>query len=529
MKKHILTSKYLWLLLSLLSIVACNEPDDVLADYNVLPAAPEELPALTAGSANFSKYVAIGATFTAGFTDGALFKASQQNSFPSILAGEFAKAGGGSFTQPMMNDNFGGLALAGTRIQDPRLVFGGAGPVSLESIIGPVTVTTDIALNNPTGPFNNLGVPGAKSYHLFYNGFGNIANLPSAANPYFVRMTGATPNASVMDLAMAQNPTFFTLSEIGGNDVLGYATSGGTGVDQTGNSDPSTYGNNDITDPTVFASVLNNEVALLTSGGAKGLITNVPYITDLPHFTTVPYNPIPLDGATADFLNSASAYGAYNAGVQQALAYLVSVNAITQQIADAELAKRTIHFEASETNAVVIMDEDLIDLTAINPALISMRQATEDDLFVLPAASFIGTEAVPNNPQTVNGVAIPLADKWVLTPEEQAAIKTATDAYNSTIEGIASSNASVGLVDLKGILSQLASTGYAYGDYILTADLVTGGAVSLDGIHLTARGYALMAGAFLDAIDANFGSNFAASGNIPDASMYGTNYSPTLQ
>ncbi len=55
--------------------------------------------------------------------------------------------------------------------------------------------------------------------------------------------------------AVAQNPSFFTLSEMGGNDVLGYATSGGdSGVDQTGNLNPATYGPNDITDPQVFAN-----------------------------------------------------------------------------------------------------------------------------------------------------------------------------------------------------------------------------------------------------------------------------------
>ena len=65
----------------------------------------------------------------------------------------------------------------------------------------------------------------------------------------------SSPTATVLGDALAQSPTFFTLSEIGGNDVLGYATSGGSGVDQTGNFDPSTYGGNDITDPNVFAQV----------------------------------------------------------------------------------------------------------------------------------------------------------------------------------------------------------------------------------------------------------------------------------
>ena len=175
------TIKYIALSLLTLGMMSCeNELVDDLRDRN----SEEEigpLPDLTAGSADFSNFVSLGASFTAGFTDNALFIASQQNSFPSIMADQFANVGGGSFTQPMMSDNFGGLAVGGTRITDPRLVFGGSGPVPLESIIGPVTVSTDIALNNPSGPFNNLGIPGAKSFHLVAPGYGNLANFPAAA------------------------------------------------------------------------------------------------------------------------------------------------------------------------------------------------------------------------------------------------------------------------------------------------------------------------------------------------------------
>ncbi|WP_426431677.1 G-D-S-L family lipolytic protein [Winogradskyella sp. HB-48] len=507
--------KYIALSLLALGMVACeNDLVEDLRDRNNTDDGP--LPELTTGSADFSNYVAIGPSFTAGFTDNGLFIAAQENSFPNIIAGKFANAGGGTFTQPWMNDNFGGLAAGGMRITDPRLVFGGAGPVPLEAVIGPVTVSTDIVLNNPTGPFNNLGIPGAKSFHFVAPGYGNIANFPAAANPYAVRVTGNAPNASILELAVAQNPTFFTADLIGGNDVLGYATAGGDA------------NINQITDPATFQAAFNAIIAGLTANGAKGVVTNIPYVSSLPYFTTVPHDPIPLDAATAGFLNSASAYGAYNAGVAQALGALVQLNQITQEIADAELAKRTISFSAGENNAVVILDESLIDLTGLNPALVSMRQATAEDLVVLPAASFIGTEAIPGNPQTVNGVAIPLADRWILTPEEQAEIVTAVDSYNATISSVADANG-LALVDVNAILTQASTTGIMFDDYNMNTDLVFGGLVSLDGVHLTARGYALMANSFLQAIDATYGSNFEASGNLAEAGDFPTNYSPTLQ
>ncbi|MEO9512382.1 MAG: G-D-S-L family lipolytic protein [Flavobacteriaceae bacterium] len=504
--------KYISLIALLVTFISCNDEEDFV-EVEVVA----ELPAVSAGDADFSNYIAVGNSLTAGFTDGALFQASQSFSLPNIISQKFALVGGGAFTQPLTNDNLGGLAAAGDRIQDPRLVFGGAGPVSLESLIGDVTVTTDIVLNNPSGPFNNLGVPGAKSFHLLAPGYGNLVNVEAGlANPYFVRMTGATPDISVLEMAVSQAPTFFSLW-IGNNDVLGYATTGGDDTDPlTPISGAPGVG---------FDGSYGALIATLTAGGAKGVVANIPNVTSIPHFTTVPHNPVPLDAATAAVVNAA--YDDYNNGIQGALIALTGTGLFSQEEADA----RMISFAASETNAVVIEDETLTDLGAIDSlfeALPKIRQATEEDLLVLPASSFIGTEAVPGNPLSVNGVAVPLADKWVLLPSEQEEIATATAAFNDIIAATAS-QAGLALVDANALLDQLAAGGITSGDYTLTSSLVTGSAFSLDGVHPTARGYALLANEFMRAIDATYGSNFEASGNFVNVGDYPTNYSPTLQ
>ena len=480
-------------------IISCdvnNELEEIVEPEVILPEA-------TPGSADFSNYVAIGPSFTAGITDNGLFIAAQENSFPNILSKKFANAGGGDFVQPMMSDNFGGLALNGDRISEPRLVFGGAGPVPLEAVIGPVTVTTDIVLNNPTGPFNNLGVPGAQSGDFIRPGYGNIANLATfSANPYAVRMTGSTPNATILELAVAQNPTFFTADLIGGNDVLGYATQGGDANRSA------------ITPPATFALNFNTIIDGLTANGAKGAVTNIPYVNNLPYFTTVGYNPVPLDAATAAQLNAG--YAAYNAGLQAAFQALAGTGLFTQE----ELDRRTINFSEGN-NAVVIVDEYLTDLGAINPAFAGLpqfRQTTSTDLITLPTASILATGA---------GTATPLLDVSVLTLEEQMEIKDAVDAYNSTIQSVASAKG-LAFVDVNQILIDAATTGIAYDEFFLNTDLVFGGLVSLDGIHLTARGYAYMANSFLKAIDETYGSNFEESGNLAKAGNYPTNYSPTL-
>lgn len=537
--------KYILLFVILIGFTACSEIEDVDRAEDLVI-----LPELTSGDADFSNYVAIGASFTAGFTDNALFIAAQENSFPNLLAQQFANVGGGDFTQPLMNDNIGGFLFGGSPMTDgsfgPRLFFNGTG---LEVL--PAVPTTE-ATTNLGGTFNNIGVPGAKSFHGPLNGYG-------AFNPYFGRMA-SSPTASMIGDALAQAPTFFTLSEIGGgNDVLAYATSGGTGVDQTGNPNPMNYGNSDITDPDLFAQVFGGMVAALTQNGAKGVITTVPDITSLSHFTTVPYNPLdptnPAFGPQIPTLNGI--FGALN------------------QIFAQVDPSRIIVFSETEASAVILKDEDLADISAIitggllsnlpafeafiaqfelPPAFAPFvagllgdtygqtRQATENDLFVLPSSSIIGTINIANVgalmdmglPQdlagqfSAEGITLPLEDKWVLTPQEQMAIATATAAYNATIEAIANGSPDVALADLRAVLEQAATTGYPYDEYTMSTDLVFGGLVSLDGIHLTARGYGLMAREFLAACDAAFGSNFIEAGFTPDAGSLPTNYSPSL-
>lgn len=170
------------------------------------------------------------------------------------------------------------------------------------------------------------------------------------------------------------------------------------------------------------------------------------------------------------------------------------------------------------------------------------RQATEEDLFVLPSSNVIGevnedsvaslmAQGLPlaiAGQFSVEGISLPLADKWVLTPEEQEEIKTATDNFNATIAAAASS-AGLAFVDANAIMQNLANGGVTDGDYTLTANLVTGGAFSLDGVHPTARGYALLANEFMKAIDATYGSNFEDSGSLYDIGNFPTNYSPTLR
>ncbi len=494
-----------WLLFASLSIVACND-DDVVTEEPVSP-----------GSANFSKYVALGDSFAAGYSDGALFIEAQKTSYPAIMAGQFMAAGGGSFSTPFMLDNLGGFSLSGNQIPGflTRLYFGkpvGADfdePIRVSGVSG-----TDIS-STLTGPFNNLGVPGAKCIHLVTPNY-------ALANPYFKRFATAT-NTTVLADAFVQQPTFFSLW-IGGNDVLGYALAGG---DPTVNPLTPSAGSVGVGFDASYDELING----LTLNGRKGVIANLPYVTDLPQFTYL----------KPSFVDT---FKYYNDGDEKKKTRIVSVgdvNTINQinsivgfldQVLSAYGQPNRFNLLSSATgatNPVLIKDETLQDygaqITAAaqnsgNSTLVALagylgatfgkaRQTATGDLIPLAASDAIGTAAsVPQGvPPTLAkyGITYPLEDKHVLIPSEVNEIIAQTDAYNIKIKSVAIAK-DLAFVDAKAIMSDLKSTGVTSNGYTLTAEFVLGGAFSLDGIHPSPRGYALIANKFIEEINKKYGS-----------------------
>lgn len=490
-----------WLLFASLSIslIACSDDD---TENESVAEAP-----LTAGSADFSKYVALGNSLTAGFSDAALFKAGQENAYPKLLADQFATVGGGEFRIPYMNDNIGGLLLGGAQLPGfgPRLIFNGSAPVPLPG--GVPTTEIGVPLS---GPFQNLGVPGAKSFHLLAPNYGDVAGLlttPATANPYFVRFRSSAATSVIAD-AMAQNPTFFSLW-IGNNDVLGYATTGGNGT-------------NPITSDAMFAGAYNTLIATLTSAGAKGVVANIPYVSTVPHFKVVPYNPLnptnPAFGPQIPTLNATFAQ------LNQAFAFL-------------GVPERSVVYSETANSPLLIHDESLPNIAAQLapvlqagglPAATAMllagqfgqsRQAKSTDLFVLPASGIIatvntaryaslvamGVPAATAGQLSVNGVTYPLEDTWVLLPSEQAEIKAATDRFNAIIK-TAAEEKGLAFVDANALLTQLDNGGIRFNNYTMNSTFVQGGAFGLDGIHITARANAYIANKFMEAINATYGS-----------------------
>ena len=453
---------------TLLSVTSCNTDFDTdVADIKT-----------TNGDADFSTYVALGNSLTSGYRDGALYRDGQIESYPNIIAQQMQKAGGGSFTQPLTPDNIGGFTnLPGFR-----------GKLTLQVVNGtlsPVPSTPTVVLDKLTEIYNNMGVPGAKSFHLITPNYGNLSGInQGTANPYFARFA-SSPTTSVLQDAIAKKPTFFTLW-IGNNDVLSYASSGGIGTDQTGNIRPTTYSSNDITDPNVLVASIKTILDGMKSIGAKGVIANIPNVTSIPFFTTVPAKPLTsLTEAQISSLNNA--YSQYN----KALAQVKSLGLIS----DSEYQSRLIFFSANKANGAVIIDKDLTDLSAHN--IPSYRQTTDKDFILLTSLSAI---------KAGGGTQTPLTDAQVLTEKEAKKVQTATNTYNTQIQSLANAY-NLAFVDANAKMIELRRTsGIQYNGVSYTANFITGGVFSLDGVHMTGKGYAIIANEFIKAINSKYNS-----------------------
>lgn len=447
------------------------------------------------GSADFSRTVAVGNSLTAGYQNNALRRDKQEVSMPSMIAEQLQQVGGGAFKQPLMDPGVGlGVGSNGTFNAEFGLFLrpdcaGEVGPSPAPiSSTGQVDQLSPGSFVGAQGPFNNVGIPGAKSFHLLAPGYGNPLNLAPptpTANPYYARFSDPTnPNETAVAAAMRANPTFFTLW-IGNNDVLSYATSGGSGADQTGNPNAATYGSNDITDPGLFTGTINQIVATLTSGGAKGVIANIPDVTSIPHFTTVPIGTDAINATQATQLNAA--YAAYNGGLDLAAA--------ANPAFAPEAAQRKISFTAGQFNAFVVRDPSLSTI----PGLPKIRQIKSGELLVLTTPS--------DSLQCYQlGTAKSIQAKHHLTATEIQNIQRATAAYNDALKNAASANG-LAYVDASSTLRKLANGGITINGIQFTDEFVSGGAFSLDGVHPNTRGYAIIANLFIDAINAKYAAN----------------------
>ncbi len=467
----------IYILLLAFAGFAC-EPD--LIDERVKPSS---------GDLDFSNYIAVGNSLTAGFSDGGLYREAQLVSYPAILASKFSLAGGGAFNQPLLNEGTKGLAYEsdGTVIT-PLFVesFTNGRPDIEKDTLTMAEGTASFAPTTGVTSLNNLGVPGIRVIDIDLPQFSN-PGTPAQLNPYFLRMllgTGKAPGTTYLKVIEDSNPTFFT-NWIGNNDVLGYATSGG--VEEGTGSPAGTY-KGAITPVSVFELKYKALIEALTANGSKGVLITIPNVTDIPYFTTVPYNAVVISSTSA---NAAATIAQLNGGIAKVNAGIKQWNGgVDLQGFPSSFKQDTLTPYVLDTpHPILVFDEESAN-TPNMPNSIKLREATTNDLILLTAQSQLG-KSIGVSPGA------PLPDGFFLNPAEQRRIANAVTAFNNIIRTEARSKG-LALWDANAFFADFVKNGFVTPNVRLGASFFTGGAFSLDGVHATPRGYALVAQKILE-------------------------------
>ncbi|WP_184542029.1 SGNH/GDSL hydrolase family protein [Mucilaginibacter sp. FT3.2] len=415
----------------------------IIAGLLLLGACKPEIhtPKPSAGSVDFSRYISLGNSLTAGYADGGLYLAGQQVSYPSIIGKQMQSVGGGAFTQPLFStaqaNGSGYLSLTGFNADGTPITTAVTTNLAIRGIL-PVPGFGNVTLYTKyTGDINNYGVPGIKLIHITYAPYGNL-------NGYYERLlpgNSPTNSTTYLDFVMAKPFTFFS-NWLGNNDALSYATSGGAG--------------DVLTDKGTFAYLYNVLITTLTAKGQKGVVATVPDVTSIPYFNTI------------------------------------TVSAILAGVQKANPAAKALYINA------------LVSGTTYAP-----RQATTKDLIVLtfptsmigqPVSTPYGTLPYGLTPYT------PIDNQYVLDENETALTEDYVTSYNTTIKSVAASKG-LAVFDAYTFLQNVKQNGLVVDGVSVNSNYISGGLFSLDGVHLTPRGYAIVANQFIKAINDKYNSS----------------------
>ena len=386
-----------------------------------------------------SRYVALGDSITSGYTDGALFFEGQLESYANLIAQQFKLIGGGEFKQPLMKSDSVGVGFYG----NARMAM----PTSKNESPKYIAPYGDLAVFSENcydsqGPFNDMSVPSAKLTSLVITGIGNPTNGVGNFNPFFTRMASDVYSASILSDAISQDPTFFSLF-IGNNDILTYASSGGTLDAITPLEGEAGIG---------FIKSLEEIINNLTKNGAKGIIANLADVIDVPYFTTIPF-----DGLVV------------TSGQASALSLLYKKNQLT--------------FHEGK-NPFIITNHDG-----------SIRQIKSGELIILDL------QLDPNKLEYLTGLK-PIPKKYILALDEVKQIEKSLCSYNIEIEQIAHKR-NLALVDINAFIKTLDQEIH-YNSSSFCAIYSTNSGFSLDGLHLNSFGQAMLANIFIKTINSTY-------------------------
>ncbi len=213
------------------------------------------------GSADLTRYVALGDSLTAGFSSGSLHIDGQRSSYPKLIA-EQSRRSVIPFEQPLVTDP-------------------GLPAVSVLASLDPLTIAPRAGLGSPINltlprPYDNLAVPGARVGDVLRTVTDN-----GGLHDLILRGIGTQ-----LEQGIALEPAFVTVW-IGSNDALRAV---GTGMVIEGVTlTPLESFEND------YRQLLG---ALVESGVGGGAVATLPSVTSIPFVTTLP--PVVIHPATGE-------------------------------------------------------------------------------------------------------------------------------------------------------------------------------------------------------------------------------------
>jgi lysophospholipase L1-like esterase len=427
----------------------------------------------TSGSANFSRYYALGNSLTAGYQSGTLFQSAQEYSYANLIAQRV----GTTFEMPL--------------ISDPGL----GGRLEIQNL-DPFTLYTNsssgapINTNYPT-PYNNLGVPGALTYDILFAKSSTTcasyvyANSP---NPYFdiILRNSALNLGTPLEQALGQGPTFISLW-IGNNDVLGYATSGGTSP-----SAPTPNSNFQQ----LYGGIIQGLSQYTSQTGAKAVLANIPSVSSIPFFTTV--GPMLALNPSAHW---------WQIAMLQTASHLPATGLIYMSHSDGGTNLGFLPYKIGFADSTALLR---------GTTLLTLTGQTYAALIGKPTGQFYRdhNSPIPVGVDTTQPFGLhpqnPFPDAYVLDPDEIVVTNNSVSYFNSIIAGLAQSNG-YALADVNGLLSAIRAADFAGGTNIdginFRTTYVQGGLFSLDGVHPTSQGQAIIANEFIKAINSKFGAS----------------------
>jgi hypothetical protein len=262
------------------------------------------------------------------------------------------------------------------------------------------------------------------------------------SNVWANRMFRSPETATALEEALRLHPSFFTLW-LGNNDVLLYALFGG-------DESPAP-----VSDVNEFRMAYDSITTALVRRGVKGVALNIPDIHSLPYFTTIPPKGLKLNAIEATLLNN-------------------------------HYRDRNIPLRFEEGDNYFIVEEKG-----------KLRKLKDDEMVLM---------SVPRDSMRCArwGSYKPIPMRYVLTTDEVNFTKFTTSNFNRIINELCTAK-KIPVLDVDAFLKSVES-GIRYNGVGFNASFINGGMYSLDGVHLTPRGNALLANELIKVINATYSS-----------------------